>query len=67
MSQEKQQGELGFSILGPFHVLAKNSPNCPKCSAPPSEQEVRNYDEIWRDGDVYCKQCNTRVRDYDAG
>jgi hypothetical protein len=61
----------GFTPVGSTggigHMLAQNSPNCPKCGAPPANQEVRNYDEIWRDGDVYCMKCNTRVRSYDAG
>lgn len=49
------------------HIFADNSPDCPKCGAPPSEHEVQNYDEIWRDGDVVCTRCDTRVRGYDAG
>lgn len=38
---------------------------CPKCGG--SNFEVRNYDEIWRDGDVHCVDCGTFVRSYDAG
>jgi len=29
--------------------------------------ELRNYDMMWHDGDIYCKDCNIRVRGYDAG
>lgn len=50
----------------PFHIFRKNSPNCPKCGAEPKDQEVRNYDPIWRDGEVFCVKCGTKVRDYDA-
>ena len=41
--------------------------HCPKCNAPPSKQEIRNYSMMWHDGDVYCSVCNTYVRRYDAG
>lgn len=41
--------------------------HCPKCDSPPNHHEVRNYDEMWRDGDVHCKDCGTYVRGYDAG
>lgn len=54
------------STDGIGHLLAVNSPDCPNCGAPPSEQEVRNYDPMWRDGDVHCTRCDTRVRGYDA-
>ena len=38
---------------------------CPKCGS--KEYEVRNYDEMWRDGDVHCADCGTYIRMYDAG
>lgn len=41
--------------------------NCPTCDAPPKDQEVRNYDAIWQDGDVYCTHCGSYVRHWDAG
>jgi uncharacterized Zn finger protein len=41
--------------------------HCPDCGSGPEEHEVRNFDEIWRDGDVYCNRCGTYVRMYDAG
>ena len=49
------------------HLLHPNSPNCPKCGAPPSEQELRNYDRMWGEGDLYCKKCGTYVRGFDSG
>jgi hypothetical protein len=39
--------------------------DCPHCGAPPADQEVRNYDAIWGDGDVYCTKCDQRVRSWD--
>jgi len=39
---------------------------CPECDSA-AHLEVRNYDEMWRDGDVYCGKCNVYVRMYDAG
>jgi len=38
---------------------------CPKCGAEPKDQEVRNYDMMWGDGDVYCKKCGAYVRSWD--
>jgi len=52
---------------GISHILADNSPNCPKCGAPPSEHEVRNHDLAFHDGDVHCGKCGTYARRYDAG
>lgn len=51
---------------GVGHILSPNTENCPKCGADPSTFTVKNYDPIWRDGDVMCK-CGHRVRGYDAG
>lgn len=41
--------------------------HCPNCNASPKDQEVRNYDMMWHDGDVYCTKCDTYIRGYDAG
>jgi hypothetical protein len=43
--------------------------NYKKCPVDPSHQgyDVRNYDEMWRDGDVHCAQCGAFIRTYDAG
>lgn len=41
--------------------------HCPKCDSPPIKHELRNYDPMWHDGDVYCTKCGTRVRTWDAG
>lgn len=41
--------------------------HCPKCGSHPREHEVRNFDRMWGDGDVFCKRCETRVRDFDSG
>ena len=41
--------------------------HCPKCDSPPSLHELRNYNMMWHDGDIYCVKCNTFVRNYDAG
>lgn len=39
--------------------------DCPHCGANKSHQEVRNYDLIWGDGDVYCCSCGGYVRSWD--
>ena len=41
--------------------------NCPKCGSLPENHSVKNYDPVWRDGDVHCNICGSYVRDYDAG
>lgn len=28
---------------------------------------VKNYDPVWRDGDVHCEDCGVYIRMYDAG
>lgn len=50
----------GRPFLGP-HV------HCPKCGSAPDRHEVRNYSQMWQDGDVHCLDCGTYVRVYDAG
>lgn len=39
--------------------------NCKKCGAPPREQEMRNFDRIARDADIYCLRCGAFVRTWD--
>ena len=34
---------------------------CPKCRRE-TGQEILNYDMMWHDGDVHCKECGTRIR-----
>ena len=41
--------------------------HCQSCGSPPSEHELVNYCQLWRDGKIYCKRCNKFVRSYDAG
>ena len=38
---------------------------CDNCDS--TDTEVRNYDPVWRDGDVMCNNCGGYVRGYDAG
>ncbi|HSX14325.1 MAG TPA: hypothetical protein VLE72_00220 [Candidatus Saccharimonadales bacterium] len=47
-----------------YYSLYLNSP-CPDCGS--LDQEVRNYDAMWHDGDVHCRNCGARVRSFDAG
>jgi len=37
------------------------------CGSEPKDHEVRNFDAVWRDGDVYCIPCGGYVRSFDAG
>lgn len=41
--------------------------HCPKCDSPPNRHELRNHSLMWHDGDVFCLECDTRVRTWDAG
>ena len=43
-----------------------NLPKCPHCGKH-AEQEVRNFDRTWGDGDVHCTACGKRVRSFDSG
>ena len=65
MSKKEETSDI--LVAGPFHILASGSPNCPKCGAPPSKHEVKNHSILWGDGDVYCTECGSFVRIYDAG
>jgi hypothetical protein len=49
----------------PFHAINTYK----KCPVDQTHEgyEVRNYDEMWRDGDIHCKQCGAYIRMYDAG
>jgi uncharacterized Zn finger protein (UPF0148 family) len=38
---------------------------CPDCGA--AKFELRNYSEIWHDGDIHCAKCGTFIRRFDAG
>ncbi len=38
---------------------------CPHCES--KNLEVRNHSFMWHDGDIYCEDCGTYVRDFDAG
>ena len=49
----------------PGHLINPHTP-CPKCHQT-DQLEVRQYDLIWRDGEVWCKRCGCYVRTYDAG
>jgi len=53
-----------------FHMISTTGGNpteCPNCGATPDKWTVENYDPMWRDGDVVCTVCRTRIRGYDAG
>ncbi len=67
MSGQEKVKVSDCNTVSLLHFLAKASPNCPKCGAPPSRQKVRNYDPDFLDGDVYCTVCGSFVRHYDAG
>lgn len=44
-----------------------NHKHCPKCNSAPDRHELRNYNMMWHDGDIYCMDCGTYVRMWDAG
>ena len=39
---------------------------CPECLEN-GVGVLENYDPMWHDGDINCKQCGTYIRMYDAG
>ena len=76
--KEKAFRWLGFvqgvlwseGIFGLEDEKKHSMPNniCPHCGAEKKDcQEVRNYDLIWNDGKVFCKNTGKFIRDYDAG
>jgi hypothetical protein len=50
---------------GPVNHILGRQTICPDCGS--TSMEVRNYDPMCRDGDVYCRACGAYVRMYDAG
>ena len=53
-----------------YHAIRESCPcnrnTCPQCFND-QHAKLRNYDPIWRDGEVYCTECNIKIRSYDAG
>lgn len=41
--------------------------HCPECDSAPREHELRNYDLIWGDGEIWCLKCEIKVRNFDRG
>lgn len=61
MSESAWEPAHGISVAG------GNPKVCPKCGAGPEKWEVRDYNLLWHDGDIYCTVCETFIRMYDAG
>jgi hypothetical protein len=40
---------------------------CPACGLATMDHPVENRDLMWGEGDVMCKCCGTKVRDWDSG
>lgn len=51
------------------HIVSKVGipEECPSCGANPIEVVVEDYDPVWHDGKVVCKDCGHFIRYYDAG
>lgn len=62
--EPKDSTHTGFN-MEPNHLI-NDYKKCPMDSTH-TGFDVRNYDEMWRDGDVHCAQCGTYIRSYDAG
>lgn len=61
MPDEKKDPEFLITGIHGINTYQK----CPKCGG--TNFEVRNYNRLWQDGEVWCKSCNVYVREYDAG
>jgi hypothetical protein len=48
------------------HNFLHRGKACPECGST-DHLTVRNYDSVWRDGEVWCSRCEVFVRNYDAG
>lgn len=60
---EDSQNEI--KVIEVEIALDNDRNRCKKCGS--KDLEVRNYNMMWHDGDLYCKMCDTFVRTYDAG
>lgn len=62
----KSETAITSAIVG-IPILREYPPEefCANCGY--NEFILRNYDPQWRDGDLCCKQCGTKLRDWDAG
>jgi len=38
---------------------------CPDCGS--TEFEMRNYEQLWHEGDIHCARCGKFIRRFDAG
>jgi hypothetical protein len=38
---------------------------CPACAS--QRTSVQSFNEVWRDGDIFCDDCGAYVRMFDAG
>lgn len=61
MPDTPEPGHILNEALNPAHADRR----CPSCGKDYHHWQVKNYDPIWRTGDVVC-ECGTRVRTYDA-
>lgn len=41
--------------------------HCPECDSSPDKHELRDYDLIWGDGEIWCPDCEIKVRNFDRG
>ena len=56
-----------YESIGHLISMAPGHPQkCPKCGAGPDKWEIRDYDMLWHDGEIYC-ECGQYIRMYDAG
>jgi len=51
----------------PLILSEHKTPRCPKCGSTAIDHELRNFDRMWGDGEVFCIICNTKVRNVDSG
>lgn len=62
-----EQEEL--QALTKLKYVGKEQPrnHCPVCDSTSRDHEVRGYNMMWGDGDVYCMKCGAYVRMWDSG
>jgi hypothetical protein len=41
--------------------------HCPKCGSHPDRHELRDHSLMWGDGELWCVDCETKVRNWNSG
>lgn len=63
---KQNEGKEQLTMYAFHGISTAEISKCPECGNGAEQWELRNYNEMFRDGDIYCK-CGQYIRMYDAG